>query len=48
MDYSPLDAFWKKRGYEKQSSMRALYHWQDIDQPESTAKPMVFWLKRWH
>ncbi len=48
VNYTALDAFWQKRGYEKQSLMRTHYHWQDIDQPASTEKPMVFWLKHWH
>lgn len=43
--YTPLDAFWLSRGYTRQPAMRALYAWQDIDQPVATDKPMVFWLK---
>ena len=43
--YTPLDAFWQQRGYSKQSDMRALYAWQDIGEPHTTDKSMVFWLK---
>lgn len=43
--YTPLDIFWQARGYTKQPAMRTLYAWQDIDQPVTTDKPMVFWLK---
>lgn len=43
--YQSLDAFWVKRGYQKQSELRTTFAWQDIDQPAATAKPMVFWTK---
>lgn len=45
--YTALDAFWQQRGYTKQPAMRALYEWQDIDEPAPTSKPMAFWLKHW-
>jgi GNAT superfamily N-acetyltransferase len=44
-DYMPLDAFWRKRGYEKVDGMIASFSWKDIDQPAETAKPMQFWAK---
>lgn len=43
-DYTPLDSFWKKRGYEKQPAMRTFYNWLDIGETAATDKPMVFWL----
>jgi GNAT superfamily N-acetyltransferase len=43
--YTPLEAFWQQRGYSKQPGMRALYAWQDIGEPRTTDKSMVFWLK---
>jgi GNAT superfamily N-acetyltransferase len=43
--YSPLDTFWKKRGYRKMPHMRTNYCWLDIDAKEPSDKPMVFWLK---
>jgi len=45
-DYVPLDAFWNKRGYFKRPELRTTLSWKDIDEPTQTAKPMVFWLKR--
>ena len=44
-DYVPLDAFWRKRGFEKAEGLITSFSWKDIDQPEETAKPMQFWLK---
>lgn len=44
-DYQPLDAFWKKRGYTPEPSLTTTFSWPDIGETESTAKPMLFWLK---
>ncbi len=44
-DYVPLDAFWTKRGYLKRPGVRVVFSWQDLDETEETAKPMVFWTK---
>lgn len=44
-NYVPLDAIWRKFGYESQPALQTTYTWKDIDQPESTAKPMLFWMK---
>jgi GNAT superfamily N-acetyltransferase len=45
-DYVPLDAFWNKRGYFKRPELHTTLSWKDLDEPAQTAKPMVFWLKR--
>lgn len=45
-DYQPLNAVWRHYGYVKRSDLLTHYRWKDIDQPEETAKPMAFWLKR--
>ena len=45
-DYVPLDAFWKRRGYEKHPELRTTFSWQDLDEEAESPKPMVFWLKR--
>ncbi|MEZ5055456.1 MAG: GNAT family N-acetyltransferase [Saprospiraceae bacterium] len=45
-DFVPLDAFWKKRGYQKMEGMFCNMQWQDIDQQEETAKPLQFWSKK--
>lgn len=45
-DYVPLDAFWTKRGYEKQPDLRTTYSWRDLDEDRESDKPMTFWMKR--
>jgi GNAT superfamily N-acetyltransferase len=44
--YRPLDAFWLRRGYTKQSNVVAHFTWKDVDEAQPTAKPLVFWLRR--
>ena len=44
-EYQPLDAFWRKRGYEKHPELSTTLTWQDLDEHEATPKPMTFWLK---
>ncbi len=44
-EYRPLDSLWNKRGYFREPSLVTHYAWKDIDQPESTDKPMTFWLR---
>jgi len=43
--YEPLDAFWRKRGYEKQPELHTEFVWRDVNEQEDTPKRMVFWLK---
>nr|BDT27332.1 GNAT family N-acetyltransferase [Bacteriovorax sp. HI3] len=43
--YSPLDEFWKKRGYVKQENLRSEFSWQDIGESAETKKPMIYWMK---
>jgi GNAT superfamily N-acetyltransferase len=43
--YSPLDAFWMRRGYAKAEGLVASYRWKDIDQAGETDKAMQFWIK---
>lgn len=45
MDYSPLDSFWRKRGYALLDGVITEYAWKDIDEPAETGKPMQFWMK---
>ena len=44
-DYRPLDAFWRKRGYEPQPGMVAEYAWKDRGQPRETLKQLQFWMR---
>ncbi len=43
--YHPLDAFWRKRGYEPADGLVATYDWKDIDTEGETTKSMQFWIK---
>lgn len=45
VDYQPLDAFWTKRGYAKEPRLQSQFDWTDVGERESTAKPMVYWLR---
>jgi GNAT superfamily N-acetyltransferase len=44
-DYSPLDAFWQKRGYRKMPGLTASFSWKDIGEPHVTAHTMQFWMR---
>ena len=43
--YVPNDAFWTHRGYRRAPQIVTTFSWPDIGATQSTAKPMVFWLK---
>jgi GNAT superfamily N-acetyltransferase len=43
--YTPLDAFWRKRGYASVEGLVCRFAWKDIDQPAETEKPMQFWMR---
>lgn len=43
--YVPLDAFWRKRGYQRRDDITAVYRWQDIDCAVETDKRLTFWLR---
>ncbi|MFC4638368.1 GNAT family N-acetyltransferase [Deinococcus hohokamensis] len=45
-DFVPLDAFWRRRGYEKHPELSTTLSWPDLDEPAASPKPMTFWLKR--
>jgi len=43
--YQPLDAVWQHFGYQACPELTTCYPWKDIDQPESSDHPMMFWMK---
>ncbi len=43
--YTPLDPFWRKRGYQPLPGVVAKFAWKDIDQPKETTKALQFWLR---
>lgn len=45
-DYSSLDEFWKKRGYDKHSELKSEFSWTDIGDTHETKKPMIYWMKK--
>jgi GNAT superfamily N-acetyltransferase len=45
MDYVPLDAFWRRRGYAPAEGIVCRFAWKDVDQPAETEKPMQVWMK---
>jgi GNAT superfamily N-acetyltransferase len=44
--YVPLDAFWRRRGYEPVPGLIGRISWQDLDEASESEKPMQFWIKR--
>lgn len=44
-NYMPLDAIWRKFGYEQHPELRTTYVWKDINDNTESPKPMVFWTK---
>jgi len=45
-DYQPLDAFWHKRGYQREPGLQSVFSWPDLNERVSTPKPMVYWMRR--
>jgi GNAT superfamily N-acetyltransferase len=44
-DYSPLDAFWEKRGYRKAPGVVATFRWKEIGHPLESEHAMQFWIR---
>lgn len=44
-DYTPLDPFWRKRGYTPVDGAIATYRWKDVDQETETEHPLQFWMR---
>ena len=42
-NYRPNDAFWLKRGYQKELSLQSTFEWPDINESASTPKTMIYW-----
>ncbi|MHB2264210.1 GNAT family N-acetyltransferase [Aliihoeflea sp. PC F10.4] len=45
VDYAPLDAFWKNRGYERIDGLVTHFSWRDVGETTETDKPMEYWMK---
>lgn len=44
-NYQPLDAFWTKRGYQREPTLQSTFTWPDRNETASTPKPMVYWTR---
>ncbi|KHK91792.1 GNAT family N-acetyltransferase [Novosphingobium malaysiense] len=44
-DYVPLDAFWRKRGYEPVEGFVTMLDWKDHRDLAETSKPMQYWMR---
>lgn len=43
--YTPLDGFWRKRGYVPVTGAVARFRWKDIDCAQETEKPLQVWMR---
>lgn len=43
--YRPLDEFWIKRGYRKESALHTVFSWPDLGETVSTPKTMIYWTR---
>jgi GNAT superfamily N-acetyltransferase len=43
--YSPLDAFWRKRGFAPMDGLIADFAWKDVGDADESPHSMQFWLK---
>lgn len=46
IDYSPLDPFWRARGYAPVEGLMGHFAWKDLGDDHETDHPMQFWVKR--
>lgn len=44
-DYQPLDAFWRKRGYEPVTGLTTQLAWKDHRDEDETDKTMQYWMR---
>ncbi len=44
-DYTPLDPFWRKRGYRPLNGVIAQFSWKDVGDDVETKKPLQFWIR---
>lgn len=44
-DYTPLDEFWRHRGYQRRDDLVCAMSWKDIGEPAETQKQLTFWTK---
>ncbi len=45
VDYRPLDAFWRKRGYDKLDGVLANFPWTDLGDRAQSPHELQFWIR---
>lgn len=43
--YQPLDAFWRKRGYQPRPDLSCVFSWRELGDDRETPHSLGFWLK---
>jgi GNAT superfamily N-acetyltransferase len=43
--YTPLDAFWRKRGYSRKPDLKVCFNWKEVGQAAETPHDLVFWTR---
>lgn len=43
--YVSNDAFWQRRGYQRQPQLVCHFDWQDLGEPAPSRHPLTYWLK---
>lgn len=44
-DHTPLDAFWRKRGYTRRADISVVFDWQEVGDDRQTPHALGFWTK---
>lgn len=44
-DYTPLDAFWSRRGYAPVAGLTGSFSWAEHGEAEESPKPMQYWMR---
>lgn len=44
-DYVPLDAFWRKRGYQRRADISVVFDWKEVGDERETPHALGFWVK---
>ena len=45
-DYTPLDGFWRNRGYEPRPDISTVMSWREVDDTRETPHVLSFWIKQ--
>jgi len=45
-DYTPLDGFWRNRGYAPRPDISTVMSWREVGDTRETPHVLSFWIKR--